>query len=64
MRRVGLGDTVRLPTGDEGHVTGTMTLQLPIPKAELQRSVCVMPAGGPPVWIAIEDVVLVEKAKR
>lgn len=71
MRGVRLGDTVRVRDRWQGCVTGTMTLGPNEAGGEIKRSVCVQiisrldgsPAGAP-CWVPIEDVSVVEKAKR
>lgn len=63
MKRIDCGDTARLPTGEEGPVIGTMSLQPPVPNAATKRSVCIL-LPGQPVWIGVELVELVAKAKK
>lgn len=56
-----LGDTVRLPSGEQGTVIGTMTTQLP-ERPNLDYSICVLPPSGP-IWVGVEDVAIVAKVK-
>jgi hypothetical protein len=63
MKRIDLGDTVRMPNGDEGRVTGTMTLGPNEAGGAVKRSLCAITSSGPS-WVPVEDVVLVAKAAK